>query len=137
MQYVPKPGKDSGQERQEIVSVLRQESERRSRKKIKLVAVSAALLLLMSGAIAYYALTPGKYDSFAKCLTEKGAVMYGEDWCPYTKAQKAMFGKSFKYVNYEQKKDLALRPTWVIAGTAYERVQSFERLASLTGCEIF
>jgi hypothetical protein len=47
-----------------------------------------------------------------------------------------MFGKSFKYIHYEVNENLNKRPTWVINGKSYETVQSFERLASLTGCEI-
>ncbi|MBI5046761.1 hypothetical protein HZC07_03445 [Candidatus Micrarchaeota archaeon] len=42
----------------------------------------------------------GKYDSFAKCLTQKGVKFYGTFWCPHCANQKALFGKSLKYVNY-------------------------------------
>lgn len=41
-----------------------------------------------------------KYDSFAKCLTEKGVKMYGAYWCGHCANQKKAFGESFKYVNY-------------------------------------
>lgn len=44
--------------------------------------------------------TPGKYDEFAQCLTDKGIKMYGAYWCPHCTAQKELFGKSWKYVNY-------------------------------------
>ena len=43
---------------------------------------------------------PGEYDAFAQCLTEKGAVMYGTDWCSHCQNQKAEFGKSFGYVRF-------------------------------------
>ena len=112
------------------------EKEKKAKKKNKIIAITALIFLVLASLIAYSLLSPGRYDSFAKCLTEKGAVMYGEDWCRYTNAQKAMFGKSFKYVNYQVKTDLAKRPTWVIDGKSYETVQSFERLAALTGCAI-
>src|SRR3989338_4753785 len=43
---------------------------------------------------------PGQYDDFAKCLTEKGAKMYGAYWCPHCINQKEDFGKSWQYVTY-------------------------------------
>ncbi|MBI2672089.1 hypothetical protein HYX16_04100 [Candidatus Woesearchaeota archaeon] len=43
---------------------------------------------------------PGKYDDFAKCLTEKNAEFYGAWWCPACAQQKKLFGNSMKYVNY-------------------------------------
>src|SRR3989338_9696221 len=42
----------------------------------------------------------GEIDEFAKCLTEKGAVMYGTFWCPHCARTKKMFGSSFKYIKY-------------------------------------
>jgi|SRR3989338_601697 len=39
-------------------------------------------------------------DAFAKCITEKGAVMYGTFWCPHCANVKKMFGESFSYVKY-------------------------------------
>ena len=66
--------------------------------------------------------------------------MYGAlGWCKYTQAQKAMFGKSFDYVNYHEFTELngiKKTPTWVIGGKWYENTQSFERLSELTGCKI-
>ena len=82
---------------------------------------------------------PGYYDNFAKCLSEKGAVMYGADFCQYSHAQKGMFGKSFKFINYKdfsKNPNVKTTPTWVINGRLIERVQSFDRLAELTGCSI-
>ena len=62
-------------------------------------------------------------DAFAKCLTAKGLTMYGAEWCPHCKDQKALFGDSFKYVNYvecPQNTNLCLAkgiqgyPTWIV-----------------------
>ena len=39
-------------------------------------------------------------DAFAKCLTEKGLVMYGAEWCENCKIQEEAFGESFKYIKY-------------------------------------
>src|SRR3989344_9366604 len=41
--------------------------------------------------------TVGVYDTFAQCLTEKGAIFYGTFWCPHCKDQKELFGNSIKY----------------------------------------
>ncbi|MDA1197071.1 MAG: hypothetical protein O2779_03855 [Nanoarchaeota archaeon] len=107
------------------------------KKKIKVIVASIliGLIIIIGLPLTIRAMTPGKWDDFAQCLSEKGAVMQGEDWCQYTNAQKGMFGKSFKYVDYQINEDLSYRPTWIIDGEKYEKVQSFERLRDLTGCE--
>lgn len=106
--------------------------------KIIMWLVVIALLALIGKSVYSYYFTPGRYDEFAKCLTDKDAVMYGAiRSCKYTQAQAAMFGKSFNYVNYKEATELPgikVTPTWVIGGKRYERVQSFDNLASITGC---
>jgi glutaredoxin len=93
---------------------------------------------------------PDKYDNFAKCLTQKGAKMYGAYWCGHCKNQKELFGESFKYVTYIEcdpkgdgaKPELCIQnnvqgfPTWIIDGKYYEGEQSLETLSSLTGCPL-
>jgi len=93
---------------------------------------------------------PGKYDDFAKCLTEKGAAMYGAYWCSHCAAQKEMFGDSFKYINYVEcdpngqnaKPELCQQvgiqgyPTWIINGETYEGVRQLAELASVTNCAL-
>jgi glutaredoxin len=95
--------------------------------------------------IVWHVLTPGKYDDFAKCLSEKGAVMYGAEWCSRCKDQKMLFGKSFKYVTYVEcpenpklckEKGIERYPTWIIDDVSYEGVQRLEKLGSLTGCSL-
>lgn len=132
-QYVPK--QDDHQEHQQREEKFTLEKQRKEKRKVKILAISFVVFLIIGSLTAYSLMSPGKYDNFAKCLTEKGAVMYGENWCQYTQAQKGMFGKSFKYINYEVKTDLNRRPTWIIDGESYETVQSFERLSTLTGCK--
>src|SRR3989338_9155618 len=97
-----------------------------------------------SASIAYYT-KPGKYDDFAKCLTEKSFKMYGADWCPNCKKQKNIFGKSFKYVDYiectKQKEDCAQAeitgyPTWIYNEEKYIGVQSISRLSSVSECAL-
>lgn len=129
-QYIPK--QNSNEKREKI---FEHEKQRKKKNKQKVVVITLAVLLILGSLITYSRVTPGKYDGFAKCLTESGAVMYGEDWCQYTQGQKGMFGKSFKYINYQVKTGLNKRPTWVIDGQSYETVQSFDRLSALTGCK--
>lgn len=43
---------------------------------------------------------PGKYDAFAQCLKDKGAIFYGAFWCPHCQAQKKLFGSSVKLLPY-------------------------------------
>lgn len=103
-----------------------------------LALVGLVLAALIANSVYSRYFVPGQYDDFAKCLNEKGAVMYGAILtCRYTKGQAAMFGNSFKYVNYKEANELPgikVTPTWVINGKWYEKVQSFDRLAELTGC---
>lgn len=110
-----------------------------SRWKIYL-GIIGILIIAIAAFSVYSAAKPGSYDSFAKCLSEKGAVMYGAmDWCKYTQGQRAMFGKSFKYINYHEFTELQgikLTPTWVINGKWHENTQSFAKLSELTGCKI-
>lgn len=112
--------------------------------KFTLIGIGTLVALILILAIGY-SLTPGPYDSFATCLSEKGAVMYGAmGWCKYTQGQKAMFGKSFKYVDYYEHTEypvedygaIKLTPTWIIDGKVYENAQSFDELSKLTGCPI-
>ena len=108
--------------------------------KVPYILASIGILVVLIVGYGIYTLAkPGPYDDFAKCLTEKGAVIYGAiDWCTYTQGQKAMFGTSFKYLNYKDYKELngiKKTPTWVINGVWYENVQSFDKLAAATGCK--
>ena len=109
--------------------------------KFLLIASIVGVLILVITSYSVYSMKrPGPYDSFAKCISQKGAVMYGAmDWCKFTQAQKAMFGRSFKYVNYHEFNELQgikKTPTWVINGKWHENVQSFEELAALTECSL-
>jgi len=72
--------------------------------------------------LSFCPLTKNK-DDFAKCLTDKGWVMYGAVWCSHCKEQKALFGDSFQYIKYVECPDneqLCLAkgvngyPTWIV-----------------------
>lgn len=93
-------------------------------------------------------------DAFAKCLSDKGAVMYGAEWCPYCKEEIKSFGKSFKFINYVEcpqdpsrciKAGIEAYPTWIFHSTSSGQVadgkklvgmQGLEKLALESGCQI-
>ncbi len=116
--------------------------------KKSLIAVVIALVLL--SIIGYGLFAPGKYDGLAKCLTEKGVKMYGAYWCPHCAKQKALFGKSFEYVNYiecslpnkagqtELCKEAGIEgyPTWEFAsGERLPGEQTLQALSEKSACE--
>jgi hypothetical protein len=104
------------------------------------------LIVVFSIAAVYsYSQKPGEYDDFAKCLTEKEVVVYGNDFCSFTGKQLNYFGKSEKYLDYVKctgnqelcdAKGIRVTPTWEIDGKMHENVQTFDKLSGLTGCEI-
>ena len=118
------------------------EEKRKRQSKILMIVALAVLVSLAGGGFVVYAtqFAPSPLDNFARCLTDKGVVMYGAiDWCHYTKEQVGMFGSAFKYLDYRdysEDKSITVTPTWEINGERYERVQSLERLSGLTGCSL-
>jgi len=112
--------------------------------KIKLTWVILAAVVVVAVVVAARQ-TDEDYSEFARCLSEKGAVMYGTYWCSHCKAQKADFGDAFQYINYlectEQneaciEKGIEGFPTWIIDGRKYPGRQPLSRLSQLTGCEL-
>ncbi|MGV8084852.1 MAG: protein disulfide isomerase family protein [Candidatus Bilamarchaeum sp.] len=112
----------------------------------------AILVILMVGLyFVYNSFVPGKYDAFAKCLTEKGAKFYGASWCPHCKEQKEMFGNSMKYVNYIEcatpdgsgqtricsDANIKGYPTWeFVDGSKQSGKLTFEELSAKTNCKL-
>ena len=125
-------------------------AENKEKKKINykkyFIFIAIGLIIIFSIlSILAYMKKPGQYDDFAKCLTEKGAIVYGNDYCSYTRQQLNFFGKSKKYLNYIKcidnealcdEKGVSTTPTWEINGQMYEQVQTFGTLATASGCEI-
>jgi thiol-disulfide isomerase/thioredoxin len=108
-------------------------------------------LVIIAGLVAFLVFEgkkPGKYDSFAECITASGAKFYGAWWCPHCAAEKALFGKSAEKLPYvecqtPQQKQNALcnsvgiteYPTWIFKdGSKLMGVQTFDTLAAKTGC---
>ena len=86
-----------------------------------------------------------KLNDFAKCLSEKGVVLYVRNGCPHCKAQEEDFRSGLQYLtitecsqNVEKCSELIGVPAWEIPGKEdfiYGR-QSLEELSELTGCEL-
>lgn len=117
----------------------------------KVVVIIIAIAAIAILALLYFSLTGmlvksnPEYDNFAKCLTDKGVVMYGSKTCPHCQNQKKMFGDSFKYVNYIDcidnstqcvEKGIQYVPAWYIDGKLYTGEKTIEELKSLSGCEV-
>ncbi len=90
-------------------------------------------------------------DTFAKCLTEKGAVMYGAFWCPHCANTKKRFGSSFRYIVYVEcdprgeneqselclQKNIEAYDTWeFVDGSRLVGEPSFEAMGAKTGCKV-
>jgi len=85
-------------------------------------------------------------DVFAQCLAEKGATMYGAEWCPHCKEQKKLFGGSWSLVPYvECPENISLclargiegYPTWLVStSTRLVGTQSLEELSRATACPL-
>ena len=144
--------KMSKAERKALKRKLREEREnqqarRMSRDKLKKRATTVSLVILIIAALGalFFVMgsASGKYDGFARCLKEKGAVIYGDDFCEFTKRQMGMFGSSFGYLNYVkcaensalcESKGVSVTPTWEVGGSMYSGVQTFEKLSEVSGC---
>jgi thiol-disulfide isomerase/thioredoxin len=124
---------------------------RHKNKNFFLGIVAAAILAILGGWWFYNYNQPGKYDSFAKCLGDRGAKFYGAFWCPHCQNQKAMFGKSAKFLPYVEcstpdgRGQLALcrdkkiegYPTWEFEdGSRLSGEIPMSVLAEKTGCKI-
>ncbi len=109
-------------------------------KKIVIVGIFASLFF----AWCTQSNPSGNLDSFAQCLTDNGAVMYGSKTCPHCLEQKKMFGESFQYVTYvectdeyERCADLKWVPTWEFKDwSQLEWRQEFSTLADKTNCTL-
>lgn len=108
-----------------------------------LYAILAILLILSLSLNSFGSSNPG-YDELAICLTQKGAIMYGTDWCSHCKIQKETFGNSFRLINFVdcdknkeecQSAGVQAYPTWIINGKLYTGEKSLIELASLAGCQ--
>jgi hypothetical protein len=92
---------------------------------------------------------PGKYDEFATCLKDKGAVFYGAFWCTHCQSQKKLFGTSQRLLPYVEcspssgqgqtqiciDKKVDSYPTWEFAdGSRLSGEIPLQQLADKTSC---
>jgi hypothetical protein len=116
----------------------------------KFVVIGLVLLVVIAFLFVANSSKPGNYDKLAQCLSAKGAKMYGAYWCSHCADQKKEFGTSFKYIDYIecdpqgansktalcQEMGVQGYPTWIINGQLYPGKQSFDQLASYSGCSL-
>ena len=113
--------------------------------------VIISLIVIGVASSFYVSSQPGKYDQFAQCLTDKGAIFYGAFWCPHCQATKRMFGASQRLLPYTECstpngqdqlqicKDAGVQsyPTWVFPdGTRLTGERTLAELSSASGCEL-
>lgn len=127
--------------------------------KQKYIFLIVFLLLIVVPAIAYFfffqkdntepktaKVLDSSLTSFAQCLAEKEATMYGADWCPYCQNEKNNFGEAFKYVPYVEcpdnpklclEKGIEGYPTWILSdGKKLVGKQGLQKLSQETGCSL-
>ena len=91
----------------------------------------------------------------ARCLTEKGVVMYGSFTCSGCRAQRKAFGPAFSHIREIEcnpnapntqaescmKKKIEKTPTWIMekGGEEIKRIEGYQLLndlASFAGCKL-
>ena len=119
-------------------------------KKQTIILISIGILIL---AVLFYniirkttTIESKQYNNFAECLTERGFIMAGTDWCPHCQNQKAMFGESFKHIDYRDcdiHKEYCIEqgvkgyPTWILPdGTLSPGVKQLAQLSQMSGCSL-
>jgi len=109
------------------------------------------LVVIVVAYVGFWYYNNHRYDAFAKCLASAQTKMYGLYWCPHCAEQKAMFGKSFRYVPYVEcaikgSRELApacqaagvkLFPSWQFGSNPpVEGVFPMQELSDKTGCSL-
>ncbi len=119
-------------------------------KKVTVSIVLISLIALVGGVLLITGNASGtrysNLEEFAKCVTDRGAVMYGAAWCPHCQSQKQKFGESFeniKYVECPEQAQLCIEkkiegyPTWEFSdGSRVEGEMSLEKIAEKTSCQL-
>jgi hypothetical protein len=123
-------------------------------KKSKNILILLVVAIIIVGGVGFLlknASKPGKYDSFAQCLKDKGSTFYGAFWCSHCQSQKKIFGKSARLLPYVEcstadgrsqlsicrDKNIDGYPLWEFAdGSRQTGEVSLGQLAEKTGCEL-
>ena len=116
-------------------------------KKQNIIALIVVIVLI--GVFALNILLGGQEeiasDSFAQCLAEKGAKMYGTEWCSHCNDQKEMFGEAFRFIDFIDcdadrsicnAEKITGYPTWQINGQNFQGTKSLKALSELSSCEL-
>ncbi len=143
---------NSSKHYEDVKKPLLKISDKRKTRNWILIIVAVLIVIGVAYVLAFKeSPNNGKYDSFAQCLTEKNATMYGAFWCTHCKEQKKAFGSSFQYVNYiecstpdgnaqlQVCKDAKIDgyPTWQFTdGTRRDGFVALKDLASVTNCSL-
>ena len=110
---------------------------------MSLLLISILVLAACSGPKLAPA-TP-EVENLAKCLTEKGAVFYGTEWCPHCQDQKKLFGTAMEFITYvdcDKNRDACVDagiqgyPTWVIGNERLTGTQQLYKLSQVSECPI-
>lgn len=105
---------------------------------VALVAVLYVASGWLTGVTGYGVLEGGKWN-LARCLGEKGAVMYGSSDCQVCDEQHKLFGDAFSQIEYVNCDEVSCdglpgTPAWQIDGTVYYGVKTLEALKVLSRC---
>lgn len=118
-----------------------------------IIGIIIAVVVIVFGVALLEKTGPQKstrYDSFAMCLSEKGAKFYGAFWCPHCQKQKEMFEWSEKIPYIEcstpdakgqlqicTDAGISSYPTWFFAdGSKLSGEVPLQTLAEKTGCSL-
>ena len=130
-----------------------EEIKKNSNKKVK-KSISIIIVILILIGIGYLILNfmflPGKYDTFAQCITDSGAKFYGAYWCPHCQDEKSLFGKSSKKLPYIEcslpnrsgqnalcnSTNIESYPTWEFADGSRGGYMTLTQLSEKTGCPL-
>jgi thiol-disulfide isomerase/thioredoxin len=116
-------------------------------------SILIAIIVLAFGWTFFLQSRPGRLDSFAQCIKDKGVIFYGAFWCPHCQNTKAMFGKSAKLLPYVECstpdgrgelpvcKDLGITkyPTWMkgnSTSTVLTGKKTLQELSEFSGCAL-
>jgi hypothetical protein len=114
---------------------------------------TALAAVVLGIAFYFYHRSQHEHDAFARCLTARGAKMYGAWWCPHCVEEKEKFAASFEYAPYVECgikgqtsgqaqvcKDENIKgyPTWQFppTGERVARVFTLQELSDRTGCPL-
>ena len=91
---------------------------------------------------------PSKYDDFAQCITDAGAILYTSEGCSYCLSQKNLLGNSIKFIkevectiNPNMCIDAGISgvPTWIIGDEkveGFDKNKTMQELSDATGCPL-